>query len=94
MKNPVCLDRFGNKSAEERREKKGARILKGGGSLPLLLHTRLEKKNMSEGASLNSDTYGGGRLRLLLSDKNWRSDTLSLLKKQHHNAFGGSRRNV
>lgn len=54
MKNPVCFDRFGNKSAEERREKKGARILKGGGSLPLLLHTRLEKKNMSEGASLNS----------------------------------------
>lgn len=29
-------------------------MLKGSGSLPLFLHTRLEKKNMSEGASLNS----------------------------------------
>lgn len=44
---------------------------------------------------LLSDTYGGGRLRLLLSDKNWRSHTLSLLKKKpHHNAFGGSGRNA
>lgn len=93
-KIPSDFDRFGNKSADER--KKEAKNLESE-RLSASVSTRWfgkEKHVRGSFLKLLSDTYGGGRLGRLLSDKNWRSHTLSLRKKHHYNAFGASGRNA